>query len=275
MAACRDSPRGTNARAARRTAGPAPSANPGRTRASTALRSASSRVTSDSGTAASSEARERACATSPVGAMSQPPNASSPTPTRGRGESSGRSVTSPPPPASWRAMVRAPSTTVDARLPCAPISQTPTFAISLSEKGSKQDRFDSRLLEHGKDQGAVPVESCFPLDQRLNLVRGQGRHEPIPLLVAEAREKLAKPPAGSDLRHEALAPAHLVPRQPRGAEVVGCQRFDQGLRRELCRQEAIEDAAAAHGLRQPSRIPDGHDAVGVALRHGRNREEPS
>src|SRR5437773_1184754 len=212
MAAGRDLLRGTNARAARRTAGPAPSANPGRTRASTALRSASSRVTSDSGTAASSEARERACAASPVGAMSQPPNASSPTPTRGSAASSGSSVTSPPPRASWRAIARAPTTTVDARLPCAPISQTPTFTISLSEKGSEQDRFDSRLLEHGKDQGAVPVESCFPFDQRLNLVRGQGRHEPIPLLVAEAHEELTKPPAGPDLRHEALAPPLLIPR---------------------------------------------------------------
>src|SRR5881628_915872 len=224
MAAGRDSPRGTNAPAARRTAGPAPSANPGRTRASTALRSASSRVTSDSGTAASAEASERARATSPVGAMSQPPNARSPSPTRGSGASSGSSVTSPPPPASRRALTRAPSTTVEARLPCAPISQTPTLAISLSEKGSKQDRFDSRLLEHGKDQGAMPVESCFPFDQRLNLVRGQGRHEPIPLVVGKARQELAKPPAGPDLRHEALPPAPRSGSLPRTGPTTDYRR---------------------------------------------------
>src|SRR2546425_3291710 len=38
----------------------------------------------------------------------------------------------------------------------------------------------------------------------------------------------------------------------------------------LSLHDALPIPAAAHGLRQARRIPDGHDAVGVALRHGRH-----
>src|SRR5258706_1445407 len=142
-AALRSSPRGRNAwRRPGRFAGPPPSAKPGRTRASTARRSASSRATRDSGNAASSRARTRTLSTSPVGAMSQPPNVRSPTATSGSPASSQASVTRPRPAARRRAIARAPRTTVAARLPWAPTSQTPTLATTAAPRDHVSTSFD-------------------------------------------------------------------------------------------------------------------------------------
>src|SRR6185295_7710922 len=69
-------------------------------------------------------------------------------------------------------------------------------------------------------------------------------------------------------------PLALVTDERRLAELVPAQRWDERLRSEQSREQAVEDPAARGRLREAGRIPHGEHALGICLGEGPEREEP-
>ena len=75
--------------------------------------------------------------------------------------------------------------------------------------------------------------------------------------VVHARDEGAERKADADLGTQTLPPLHLVPPQPRVAQIVGAQRVVERLGRNLAGDEAVVNPTAGRRLDEACGVADG------------------